>query len=81
MNNKAKIWLMVGAIILSAIIFRSTVGVLVSTMVFWALVLGALLILPAFIGAVAGSTVRDVIRWSIRWRHKRDMIRHDKRAA
>ncbi len=81
MNTKTKVWLIVGAVILSAIIFSGTIGALVATVIFWALVLGALFVLPAFIGAVAGSTVRDVIRWVRRWRHKRHMIRYAKRAA
>jgi hypothetical protein len=82
MSTKSKrVWLTVGAVILAAIIFRDTFGVLVTAAIFWAAVLAALFGLPAFVGTVAGSTVGDVVRWVRRWQHRRFMRGYAKRVA
>ena len=66
-----RVWLIIGAVVLAAFVFRGTLGALASTALFLALVLGVLFVLPAVIGAVAGITVRDVIRWMRARRHRR----------
>ena len=80
MNIKSKstrFWLVVCAVMFAAIVFRHSFGTLLLALVFWTLVLGALFVLPAVIGAVAGSTIRDFIFWMRVRRHRRQVSRYD----
>ncbi len=65
------------AIVIAAIVFRHSFGTLLLALVFWALVLAALFVLPAIIGAVAGSSLRDFIFWLRVRRHRRQVNSYD----
>ena len=75
--TSTRFWLIAVAVVLAAIVFRQTFGTLLLALVFWALVLAALFVLPAVIGAVAGSTIRDFIFWLRVRRHRRQVSRYD----
>ena len=79
-----RVWLIIGMAVLLAIIFRDVLSALAATALFLALValvLGALFVLPAVIGAVAGSTVGNVVRWVRHRRYRKQMRRYTRRAV
>jgi len=75
--GSTRFWLIAFAVVFAAIVFRHSFGALLLSLVFLALVLGALFVLPAVIGAVAGSTIRDFIFWMRVRRHRRQVSRYD----
>ena len=80
MNIKSKstrFWLIACAVVIAAIVFRQTFGSLLFGVVFWVLFLAALFILPAIIGAIAGSSIRDFIFWMRVRRHRRQVSKYD----